>query len=201
MEFSEKVKTLRGKYNYTQEELAEKLFVSRVTVSKWESGRGYPNLDSLKLMAKVFSVSVDELLSGGQIMSLAENQLAETSEQYRTLVFGICDVLFVLFLLIPFYSTFYPGHVESVILSKLGNVHIYIRVAHYTSVLCTIGFGVAELVLQNWRNTRWMRLSVPLSFCLSITAVVLDIITRQLYASLFAFLLLLVKGFFRIKTR
>ena len=48
MEFNEKLQELRKQRGLTQEELAEFLFVSRTAVSKWESGRGYPSIDSLK---------------------------------------------------------------------------------------------------------------------------------------------------------
>ena len=50
MEFNEKLQKLRKEQNLTQEELAEKLFVSRTAISKWESGRGYPSIDSLKVI-------------------------------------------------------------------------------------------------------------------------------------------------------
>ena len=62
MEFNEKLQELRKQKGLTQEALAEALFVSRTAVSKWESGRGYPNIDSLKGIAKFFGVTVDELL-------------------------------------------------------------------------------------------------------------------------------------------
>ena len=48
MEFNEKLQELRKNKNLTQEQLAEMLFVSRTAISKWESGRGYPSIDSLK---------------------------------------------------------------------------------------------------------------------------------------------------------
>ena len=48
MEFNEKLQELRKGKGLTQEELAQAIFVSRTAVSKWESGRGYPNIDSLK---------------------------------------------------------------------------------------------------------------------------------------------------------
>ena len=73
MEFNEKIQHLRAQAGLTQEQLAERLFVSRVTVSKWESGRGYPNIESLKLMAKVLSISLDDLLSGDELVSIAEH--------------------------------------------------------------------------------------------------------------------------------
>ena len=58
MEFNEKLQRLRAETGMTQEQMAEKLFVSRVTVSKWESGRGYPNIESLKLMAGAVNTAV-----------------------------------------------------------------------------------------------------------------------------------------------
>ena len=67
MEFGEKLQELRKKKGLTQEELAEFLFVSRTAVSKWESGRGYPNIESLKAIAKFFLVTVDELLSCNEV--------------------------------------------------------------------------------------------------------------------------------------
>ena len=54
-EFYEKLQELRKQKGLTQEELAEALYVSRTAISKWESGRGYPNIDSLKGIASYFS--------------------------------------------------------------------------------------------------------------------------------------------------
>ena len=53
MTLGEKLKKLRTDKNLTQEELAEILFVSRTAISKWESGRGFPNIESLKAISKV----------------------------------------------------------------------------------------------------------------------------------------------------
>ena len=64
---------LIDKCNLTQEELAQVIFVSRTAISKWESGRGLPNIESLKAISKFFSVSLDELLSGEEILTIAEN--------------------------------------------------------------------------------------------------------------------------------
>ena len=56
MEFNEKLQELRKARSLTQEELAEAVFVSRTAVSKWESGRGYPSIDSLKELSRFFRV-------------------------------------------------------------------------------------------------------------------------------------------------
>ena len=82
--FGTKLNTLRKQKGLTQEALAEALYVSRTAVSKWESGRGYPNLDSLKSISKLFSVSIDELLSGEEALTIAE----EDNKQKQTLFCG-----------------------------------------------------------------------------------------------------------------
>ena len=56
MEFGEKLCELRKSKGLTQEELAKDLYVSRTAISKWESGRGYPSIDSIKEISKYFSV-------------------------------------------------------------------------------------------------------------------------------------------------
>ena len=70
MEFHEKLLELRKRKGLTQEELAEALFISRAAVSKWESGRGYPNIDSLKAIAAFFSVTIDDILFGGEYLGV-----------------------------------------------------------------------------------------------------------------------------------
>ena len=54
MEFNEKLQELRKNKGLTQEELAQILYVSRTAISKWESGCGFPNIESLKSISKYF---------------------------------------------------------------------------------------------------------------------------------------------------
>ena len=77
MEFGEKLLELRNSKGMTQEELAEALFVSRTAISKWESGRGYPSIDSLKEISKFFSVSIDELLSSEKLVIIVDFGVSE----------------------------------------------------------------------------------------------------------------------------
>ena len=63
MKFSEKLKKLRQERNLTQDDLAEKIFVTRTAVSKWETDNGYPSIESLKLLAKLFNTTIDDLIS------------------------------------------------------------------------------------------------------------------------------------------
>ena len=65
--FKDKIKKLRETHNLTQEELAKKVMVSRTAVSKWETGKGYPSLDTLKEISLLFDISIDELISDTDI--------------------------------------------------------------------------------------------------------------------------------------
>ncbi len=62
-DFALKLKDLRRKHKLTQEELAEKLFLSRQAITRWETGTGLPDLGNLVTIAEFFGVSLDELLS------------------------------------------------------------------------------------------------------------------------------------------
>ena len=61
------IKELREKYHFTQLELADKLNVSDKTVSKWETGKGYPDISLLEPIAQVFGISITELISGNPV--------------------------------------------------------------------------------------------------------------------------------------
>ena len=71
------IKELREKYHLTQAELAEKLNISDKTVSKWETARGYPDISLLEPIAKIFNISVTELISGNSVrnMNVSANML------------------------------------------------------------------------------------------------------------------------------
>ena len=114
MEFHEKLQELRKQKGLTQEELAQQLYVSRAAVSKWESGRGYPNIDSLKAIAACFHVSIDELLSGDELLTLAQEDRRQSQSQTRDLVFGLLDLSAAMFLFLPFFAQKPGGMIQEV---------------------------------------------------------------------------------------
>ncbi|MBQ9002797.1 MAG: helix-turn-helix transcriptional regulator [Eggerthellaceae bacterium] len=69
MEIGEKIRKLRTDAGMTQDELAARLLVTRTAVSKWETGKGWPGVDSLKLIADEFGVSIDSLVSDEDVQS------------------------------------------------------------------------------------------------------------------------------------
>jgi transcriptional regulator with XRE-family HTH domain len=64
MNFNENLQLLRKKHNLSQEDLAEKLNVSRQSISKWESGAGYPEMDNLITISNIFKIDLETLLKG-----------------------------------------------------------------------------------------------------------------------------------------
>ena len=64
------IKELREKMNFTQAELANKLNISDKTISKWETGKGYPDITLLEPLANVFGISITELISGNAVQNV-----------------------------------------------------------------------------------------------------------------------------------
>ena len=114
MEFNEKLQELRKSRGLTQEELAEALFVSRTAISKWESGRGYPSIDSLKQISNYFSISIDELLSGEKLITIAENENRTNLKNMGNMLFGIVDVFSFIMIILPLYPNQIDNYIYSV---------------------------------------------------------------------------------------
>ena len=111
MEFHEKLQELRKSRGLTQEELAEALYVSRTAVSKWESARGYPSIDSLKEISRYFSVTIDDLLSGEKLLSIAEKENQSNIRSMCNLLLGIVDLCVFLLLVLPIYPNTIDGYI------------------------------------------------------------------------------------------
>ena len=101
MELSEKLQALRTRRGLTQEQLAEQLFVSRTAVSKWESGRGAPSIDSLRAISRFFGVTIDELLSSEELVSLAEAERQADRARTRGMLLGTLDLSALLLIVLP----------------------------------------------------------------------------------------------------
>ncbi len=85
---SKNIRKLRTEHNLTQEDIAKKLFVTRQTVSSWESGRTQPDIETLVKLSELFSVSTEELIYGkSKMMSSAEKETA--SKQKLIIIFSV----------------------------------------------------------------------------------------------------------------
>ena len=199
MELSVKLQELRKKKGLTQEELAEAIFVSRTAVSKWESGRGYPSIDSLKSIAKFFSVSIDELLSGDELLIAAEEEQSNTKGRYRDLVFGLLDVSVALLFFLPFFAQSVNGDIQEVSLISLSGIGKYLKVIYAVLVSVTIVWGIATLALQNLKKALWLQSKNIVSILLSVALVLAFMVSRQPYGAVFAFVFFAIKALILVK--
>ena len=199
MEFNEKLQELRRQKGLTQEELAEYLYVSRTAISKWESGRGYPNIDSLKVIARFFEVTIDELLSGDELLTIAEEDTKQKERTIRDLVFGLLDCGIALLLFLPFFGQKADDVIQEVSLLVLNSIQSYLKIAYFVFIGTMILMGIALLVLQNYRQRLWTRYKSILSLALSAVGVCLFIVSQQPYPAIFVFAFLLIKVLMFIK--
>ena len=199
MEFHEKLQELRKQRALTQEELAEALFVSRTAISKWESGRGYPNIESLKAIAKYFSVSLDELLSGEEVLSIAEEDRKEKENRFRDLVFGLLDCSIIILFFLPIFGQNADGLIQTVSLMGLTEIQPYLKIAYFAILIGTMLFGIATLALQNCERECWAKNKNKISLLLNMLGVFLFILSRQPYAAAYIFVFFGIKVWMLIK--
>ena len=199
MEFNEKLQELRKQKGLTQEELAEMLYVSRAAVSKWESGRGYPNIDSLKAISKFFSVSLDDLLSSDAVLTIAEEESREREKHFRSLVFGLLDCCAAVFLFLPFFGQKAGNAVQGVSLLSLTSIEMYVKTAYLIIIFAVIVCGILQLALQNVRAKFWINNKDKISLGLSAAGVLIFTVSLQPYAAAFMFVFLVIKALMLIK--
>ena len=99
MMISEKLKEARQKAGMTQDQVAEKIMVSRVTVSHWENGKSLPDIVSLISLSDLYSISLDELLKGDSKMTEKVKKDAKEAKNNKRLI-GITAILVIAVLLV-----------------------------------------------------------------------------------------------------
>ena len=93
MDFGKQIKQIRAGKNLTQEQMAAMLNVTRQAVSNWENNKNLPDLELLVLMSKVFSLSLDQLILGGNDMNNMTEKLIKDGSETRRAKFNFATVL------------------------------------------------------------------------------------------------------------
>lgn len=199
MEFHEKLQELRKRRGLTQEELAEALYVSRTAVSKWESGRGYPGIDSLKAIAGYFSVSIDDLLSGERLLTIAESESRANLRSMCDLLLGIVDLLSLLLIILPLYPHTVDGFVYSVSLMAYDEASPLIRMTYWGLYIALAAAGAAKVLQNRTREEKCHERTIGISMALSVMTVLVLAVSGATYATALAFLLLVIKGLLLIR--
>ena len=200
MEFNEKLQELRKSRSLTQEELAEALFVSRTAISKWESGRGYPSIDSLKEISRFFSVAIDDLICSEEMISVAENEKKEFADKSLSLICNAMDILLAILLFIPAFGNGTDSS-ETVSLFGLTGITPWVRAVYIVIITIAILNGICGVIIANYNKPVWNKHRLITGVVLSILSVIVFIATKQPYAGIVCFALLVIKGFLIIKVK
>ena len=126
-------------------------------MAKWESGRGLPNIDSLKAISKVFSISIDELLSGEEIIQAAENEKRENAVHLRNILYGLMDIMCAVFFFVPIFGERDGNYIRSVSVLNLQFIQKYMVVSYIVILGLIVLYGLLEIILQNFQNIFWKK--------------------------------------------
>ena len=193
MEFGEKIQKLRNQNKWTQEQLAEKLYVSRRAVSKWESGKGYPNIDSLKDIAKLFNKTIDELLSSEEIIDIAKIENTSNIKRANNLIYGLLDIISVLFIFLPLYAQRAENFIYSVSLISTNDISNIIKVSYIVILSILSLIGIAELIMNFVDNKKFQRIVNVISLIVETISILFFAISRQTYLTAIIFIILIIK--------
>ena len=199
MEFHEKLQELRKSRGLTQEELSQALYVSRTAISKWESGRGYPSIDSLKEISSFFSVSIDELLSGDKLINIAEKENLSNIQSICDMIFAVIDVMAFMLIILPLYPNTVEGYVYSVNLIEYTEISVLQRGIYWGMFIGLIVAGIVKILFNRIKIKRGNKLITELSILLNVVVVLFLAIAREPYGVTVAFVLLVMKGILVVK--
>ena len=118
---------MRKNRGLTKEELAQVLYVSRTAISKWESGRGYLSIDSLKEISNYFGVTMDDLL------------------------FGMVDLFSFILIVLPLYPKPIDGYIFSVNLFSYTETTWFNRWIYWIMFIALIGIGIVKIVITQFK--------------------------------------------------
>ena len=149
---------LRKAHSLTQKQLADRIGVSDKTVSKWETGRGLPEISIMQSLCETMDISINELLSGERLDPAAYRQKAEENITVLMQRRGFKKfTIHILTSTIPFLASFlvFPLAAEKIILP------LYIPIVLFWCILWTVGNGVAGFtyaLVKKWG--KWRLLSI-----------------------------------------
>lgn len=180
MELSEKIQNLRKQRGLTQEQFAQQLFVSRTAVSKWETGRGIPSMESLQMIAKLCGVTLDELLCAEEAVTIAVRE----NKVHMHRIDAVCNISAVIGLLLPVYKVELEGVFRSVPLYLFeGWLAALYWILPAAMVIC----GMIQLLTNR-------KIVEIIGTIVNICTILLLILSGQPYPAVLFFALLVIKG-------
>jgi len=191
MELSEKIQKLRKEQGLTQEQFAEQLFVSRTAVSKWETGRGMPSMESLQMIARLFNITLDDLLRAEEVITIAENENKENISRFASLVDGIFNITAIVGLLLPLYKVELNNVFYSVPLYQYKG---WLAILYWVFPIAMAICGIIQIIINKSEREKTKRVVNFTGVILNACAVFILILGGQPYPAVMFFTLLLLKG-------
>jgi len=155
-EFGEKLKKVREERGLTQQTLAERLYVTRQAVSRWECGARYPDLLTAKKIATILDVSLDELVSGEKLTENIEREpvLARPVENtVQTVLYTVATIVYLLLCMFSLYSYIRPN--EALANTPAGQITPVIVCADAVRLLHFLAAGLGVILsARNRLNAR-----------------------------------------------
>ena len=180
MELSEKIQNLRKERGLTQEQFARQLFVSRTAVSKWETGRGIPSMESLQMIAKLCGVTLDELLCAEEAVTIAKRE----NKAHMHRIDAVCNISAVIGLLLPLYKLEWEGGFRSVPLYQLAG---WLSVLYWIFPAAMAICGIVQLVTNR-------KLTELMGTVINVCIILLLILSGQPYPAVLFLALFVIKG-------
>ena len=191
MELAEKIQKLRKERGLTQEQFAQQLFVSRTAVSKWETGRGTPSMESLRMIAQLCGITLDELVCARDVLTVAENENRGNLFRFAFCMDGICNMAAVMGLLLPLYKVTLDGIYYSVPLYRFAG---WLAVFYWLLPVVMAVCGIVQLLLCRSECSKLKQSLSAAGTVTNICAILLLILSGQPYPAVLFFVLLVIKG-------
>ena len=126
MELGSQIKKYRKELSLSQDDLAQKVYVSRQTISNWENDKSYPDVNSLILLSEVFHTSIDNLIKG-DVEIMKQEVKSEDKKKFEKLG-QIYSVLFIIAIITPIPLTHFLGYLGIAIWAAIMAVTLYVAI-------------------------------------------------------------------------
>lgn len=198
MNIGEKIKQLRVSNELTQEELANKLYVTRAAISKWETNNGVPNIESIKDISKLFQVSINELLSEDVLTDYTTWHQKNWLNTFMNLGYAIMDFIIFTLMFLPLFSIRIGDYFKAVSLFNHNTENLPLTITYYFVFLGHIILSVYEGFYKFRKTT--VKLFVT-STVFSLFGLFVFIISNEPYISFFITIFIVMKVLLLFKNK
>ena len=192
MEVNKKIQKLRKENNLTQDQLAERLGVSKIYVARIENGKILPSVKDIKNIARILDVNVSDLTSFDDLIFIAESDNYNKLDRKTTLFFAILDILSISFIFMPFYVK----NNNAMTLIELKPLSSLLYIAYLVLLIVSFIVGVLEIIFSANNKKNKLKNVKLISVVVYTLSILIFALSKQSYITAFLFLFLMIKILF-----